>query len=340
MKKEIEKRKRRFFSLCLACLLLCTCIIPGNALAATYDSDNLSIGDSLQPGDVVNYNYGMYSVGITRIYYADTNGNQLTGTDAYREYQFATDGRYSFTVLSYEAASGSADPAFKQWNVKYIFHSGDDLGSLALQAVMYTQSTVTYVLDGGSNNASNPDFYYEGKQVVTLADASKAGYDFKGWYTDPSFDPASKVTEIGVGQTGNVTLYAKFEVSAAPAVNPPSAPADPETYTITYVLNDGTNGEGNPDTYTFGIGVASFADASKEGYDFDGWYSDNAYTRRITELSAGQTGNVVLYAKFTEIQRDEVPQTGDETVMWPIPLMLVSALGLFLVCKKEKELRG
>lgn len=337
MKKEIEKRKRRFFSLCLACLLLCTCIVPGKALAATYESDQLSFGNSLQPGDVVNYNFGL-NVVTTRIYYTAADGSWFN--NATQSYQFPTGGTYSFTVLGYDTASGNADPAFKEWKVNSIAHSGGNLSALILQAVMYTQSTVTYVLDGGSNNASNPDFYYEGKQAVTLSDASKAGYDFKGWYTDSSFDPATKVTEIGVSQTGNVTLYAKFEVSAAPAVNPPSTTADPETYTITYVLNDGTNGEGNPDTYTFGIGVASFADASKEGYDFDGWYSDNAYTRRITELSAGQTGNVVLYAKFTEIQRDEVPETGDKSIMWLFPVMLVSGLGMLFTRKKEKEIRG
>ena len=67
------------------------------------------------------------------------------------------------------------------------------------------------------------------------------------------------------------------------------------------MLDGGSNGEGNPDSYTEGTGVPSFSDASKPGYSFDGWFSDAAFTNKVTSISPEQTGEVTLYAKFTFI---------------------------------------
>ena len=147
-------------------------------------------------------------------------------------------------------------------------------------------SSITYVLDGGSNDEGNPDSYTEGTGVPSFSDASKTGYSFDGWFSDAAF--TNKVTSISPEQTGEVTLYAKF--TFIPVVS-----------SITYVLDGGSNGEGNPDSYTEGTGVPSFSDASKTGYSFDGWFSDASFTNKVTSISPEQTGDVTLYAKFTLI---------------------------------------
>ena len=147
-------------------------------------------------------------------------------------------------------------------------------------------SSITYVLDGGSNGEGNPDSYTEGTGVPSFSDASKPGYSFDGWFSDAYF--TNNVTSISPEQTGDVTLYAKF--TFIPVVS-----------SITYVLDGGSNGEGNPDSYTEGTGVPSFSDASKPGYSFDGWFSDAAFTNKVTSISPEQTGEVTLYAKFTLI---------------------------------------
>ena len=142
------------------------------------------------------------------------------------------------------------------------------------------------MLDGGSNGEGNPDSYTEGTGVPSFSDASKTGYSFDGWFSDASF--TNKVTSISPEQTGDVTLYAKF--TFIPVVS-----------SITYVLDGGSNGEGNPDSFTEGTGVPSFSDASKSGYSFDGWFSDASFTNKVTSISPEQTGDVTLYAKFTFI---------------------------------------
>lgn len=71
-----------------------------------------------------------------------------------------------------------------------------------------------------------------------------------------------------------------------------------KTYKISYVLNGGMNAAENPSTYVEGIGVGSFASATKIDAIFDGWYLDAAFTQKVISIEASQTGDITLYAKF------------------------------------------
>ena len=75
-------------------------------------------------------------------------------------------------------------------------------------------------------------------------------------------------------------------------------PAGKVTAKITYVLNDGENAASNPKTYVCGVGVDSFADATRTGYTFEGWYSDSSYTNKVTTISKTEVGDKTLYAKW------------------------------------------
>lgn len=57
---------------------------------------------------------------------------------------------------------------------------------------------------------------------------------------------------------------------------------DPINYTITYELDGGTNSTSNPATYTVLYGV-TFADPTKEGYTFAGWYIKDEKVTGINE---------------------------------------------------------
>jgi len=70
-------------------------------------------------------------------------------------------------------------------------------------------------------------------------------------------------------------------------------------YDITYVLNGGTNAAGNPTTYADNVGVASFANPTRTGYTFAGWYDNASFTGSpVTNIPAGSSGNMTLYAKW------------------------------------------
>ena len=59
-------------------------------------------------------------------------------------------------------------------------------------------------------NGANPATYTIETPTITLLDATKADHTFGGWYSDSELEVA--VTEITLGSTGNVVLYAKFTI--------------------------------------------------------------------------------------------------------------------------------
>ena len=65
---------------------------------------------------------------------------------------------------------------------------------------------ITYKLNKGKNNASNPSTYYRKK--VTLKNPSRKGYAFAGWYTDAKFK--KKITSISSSAKSDYILYAKW----------------------------------------------------------------------------------------------------------------------------------
>ena len=196
-------------------------------------------------------------------------------------------------------------------------------------------------VDGATN--SNPVAYDVEDQPLALSDASKDGYRFLGWYTDAAF--TNKVSEIAIGTTGDINLYAKWELIEYTAtfmdgttvvesikftvvtesITEPAVPNHVgytgawESYTlgteditvnavynlisygITYNNVSGATNN-NPATYDVEDQPLALVDASKDHYTFLGWYSDAAFTNKVTEISVGTTGDVALYAKWEAIE--------------------------------------
>ena len=109
------------------------------------------------------------------------------------------------------------------------------------------------------------------------------GYRFDGWYRNE--ECTEEVDFNGNGTIAeNVTYYGRYVG---------------QEYNIKYELNDGTNSSENPATYTYGVGVSSFAPATKSDCTFGGWYSDPEFKSKVESISTTDTGNKTLYAKWT-----------------------------------------
>ena len=140
--------------------------------------------------------------------------------------------------------------------------------------------TISYVLNGGANGW-NPESYSREDEIV-FNDPSKSGYPFEGWYANAEFTGAA-ITGIGPGAFGDTTLYAKWGSAIS--------------YSITYVLDGGTNGT-NPADYTVEDAFV-LAPPTKAGSTFMGWYREPEFWGNIvTSIETGTTGDLTLYARW------------------------------------------
>lgn len=141
--------------------------------------------------------------------------------------------------------------------------------------------TVNYILNGGTNNSSNPTSYTIDSSKIALSNPTRTGYDFAGWTYN-----GKTVTEVDPAWIENVTLVANWRA---------------HTYSITYELNGGTNNSANPATYTIESNTITLRDPSKNGYNFSGWYMTSTFANQVTMISKGSHGDLALYAKWTPI---------------------------------------
>lgn len=141
--------------------------------------------------------------------------------------------------------------------------------------------TITYETNDGTNSASNPSSYTIDTPDISLADATRSGYEFKGWYSDSKFN--NRVLTIDTSNLVNLALYAKWEII---------------TYTITYNMDGGANSPSNPTNYTIHSSNITLAEPTKSSYSFKGWYTDSSFNIKVVSVDTSQLSNVTLYAKW------------------------------------------
>ena len=73
--------------------------------------------------------------------------------------------------------------------------------------------TITYVLNGGTINEPNPAQYTMNSDTIELANPTKTGFPFAGWYTSNEAY-TNKVTTVPKGSYGDMTLYAIWDFTA------------------------------------------------------------------------------------------------------------------------------
>ena len=136
-----------------------------------------------------------------------------------------------------------------------------------------------YKLNGGTNSDKNPK-YYTNDSAVILANPTKEGDTFEGWFTDNLYK--ERIDTIKAGSKKYYTLYAKWE----------------SEYFLTYVPNGGTNSAINPSRWSSDSAVYTLKGLKKEGYTFDGWYADSTFKTPVKELTPDRRDDITLYAKW------------------------------------------
>lgn len=129
-----------------------------------------------------------------------------------------------------------ADYTFGGWYSDSAFQNrvtvlGAQATALTLHAKWEARKyTVSYTLNGGTNNSQNPRNYTHLDGIITLYDPTKAGFEFDGWYLESNF--ATRVFNIDASERKTVRLYAKW---IEPDVVFTISPIDSNTATLTAV---------------------------------------------------------------------------------------------------------
>jgi uncharacterized repeat protein (TIGR02543 family) len=223
----------------------------------------------------------------------------------------------SLTLINYGAFYGNAGlsglelptPEIPGYKLDYwlcssedVFAGGDYITNLGLSyEAMLSLATydITYNTNGGTH--SNMLEYTMDDTPLTFNDAKKAGYLFLGWYDNAEFT-GEVITELTEGTYGNIELWANLS----------------EAYTLTYNADGGSHE--NPSEYaTEGTPLTLLA-ATKEGYDFMGWYANAEFTGdAITEIAEGTSGDLEFWAKF-EVSIGVSSAISSELTIYPNPV--------------------
>lgn len=194
-----------------------------------------------------------------------------------------------YTFKGFSTSNLTSLPASLSASGKTVTASGYGSTSNTTYYAYFTanQYTITYKDQGnttfsGTHASGYPTTHTYGT-TTTLATATRTGYTFEGWHTDPAC--TNKVTSLGAtAYTANITLYAKWTEIVE------------EKFAVT-INNDGngtTTPSGEQQVGASGISVTATA---KEGYRFKNWTATTGITitnttSATTTIKASQAGTV------------------------------------------------
>ncbi len=142
--------------------------------------------------------YTVRAGGTINVNYDNDGGDGIThNTLKKSKYITSEPSKSGYTFKEWTQESFSVDA--KNFNIK-----------LNLKAEYKIKSyTITYNLNNGTNNISNPSTYSIESPTITLKDPSRSGYTFIGWTNGNN----EIVTTIPKGSTGNIALYANWSAT-------------------------------------------------------------------------------------------------------------------------------
>ena len=158
-------------------------------------------------------------------------------------------------------------------------------------AYMYIQGN-----DGGDSEAVSISLSNDTQNTAQTGNASLAGW--KVWQ-----QPKAEGIAASAGDKLTVTIHVAGDAEAWGTIDDVYLYSTEayETYKINYILNGGTNNDQNPASYDK-TQTVTFKNPTRSGYTFEGWYKDSGFTKQITLIEAGTTGEITVYAKWNKIE--------------------------------------
>ena len=216
----------------------------------TFDGWYKDDGTKIEAGDEVTGDVTLHAKWTADTYTIAYNLNGGNNVDNPTSYNVETE---TITLSSTTKTGYTFDGWYDNANLtgeKITQIAKGSTGNITLHAKWTADTyTIAYNLNGG-NNADNPTSYNIETSTITLADPTKTGYTFGGWYTDETF--SEEKTEITEGSTGDITLHAKWTANKSGITITLPESNDPEIN-----LRQVTNGD--KVTFTANGGFESYA---------------------------------------------------------------------------------
>ncbi len=157
--------------------------------------------------------------------------------------------------------------------------------------------TITFDANGGSVSTATAKTNAEGK-LSSLPTPTRSSYDFDGWYT--SSTNGDKITNDTVF-TQDTTVYAHWTKSSSGGSTGGGGGGALSEYTIKFETNGGN--EITAVKVSKNNTITAPATPTKEGYIFDGWYTDKELSTKY-DFAEKVTKSFTLYAKWVESTND------------------------------------
>ena len=156
-----------------------------------------------------------------------------------------------------------------------------------------SEYTITFYADGDAVDAIET----AGNETLILPAApNKDGHSFEGWFFDSGTwkNELTETTYADKPLTEDVGVYAYYKKTEDPDPEPP------QKYTVQFNTDGGTA----VNAMTVSV-IEQSPSTTREGYTFDGWYTENTFTNKVTfpyEVMKAQT----LYAKWKQNGPEEI----------------------------------
>jgi uncharacterized repeat protein (TIGR02543 family) len=230
--------------------------------------------------------YAKYNINSYTISFVTEAGSTVVSTHDPFTFDYGTDVSANLPTPT----RTDNDPAkyFVGWYIDSMFNSAFDGIVPAEDITLYAkwgalqQYMVTFNTDGGSLIDSQS--VLAGQVVTRPNNPTKTGYTFDGWYIS---DELTTEFDFNTKIHSATTIYAKFVINQR---------------ILAFNLAGGTWTEDNftaSRTIDFGTTIIRPADPTRDGFNFDDWYTSSNGTTKYIFGGTMPDHNVIIYAKWT-----------------------------------------
>lgn len=298
----------------------------GEVITVTYNLENTATGEDYTISSVANEIYFDHEffeyMGDEKIVKAPCTSNAKLNVRSWGEHRVYFNGSHlnketysskqfmgSFK-LKVKATSGSSTVSSKSMVAFDNDGKNYDTTSKSLTVFIGSQPSELYTVTYINNDKEYKKVQTVGSYILEGSPSIPKGYKFVGWKSSNDNQTYQPGTEFNI--TADTTFTAVWEKiqteggsgSGGTAGGGGGGSAD-TSYTLSFETNGGTAIKAVSKVKNTTVDLSKYITA-REGFSFDGWYTDKELSNRVFEIK--MTGNITLYAKWVEGDNGYIPQ--------------------------------